>query len=40
MSAGRRIGAVLEHGQIAEMGPVTEIFDHPKTEAARRLLYQ
>ena len=32
--------AVLEHGQIAEMGTVTEIFDHPKTEAARRLLYQ
>lgn len=32
--------AVLEHGQIAEMGTVTEIFDHPKTEAARRLIYQ
>ena len=30
--------AVLDRGRIAELGPVREVFDHPKTKAARRLL--
>jgi D-methionine transport system ATP-binding protein len=31
--------AVLDEGQIAEQGKVRSVFDNPKTEAARRLLY-
>ena len=30
--------AVLDHGTVAELGPVEEVFAHPKTKAARRLL--
>ncbi len=31
--------AILNHGQVAETGLVTEVFSHPKTEAGRRLVY-
>lgn len=31
--------AILEYGQVAESGPVAEIFAHPKSEAGRRLVY-
>lgn len=30
--------AVLDHGQVAELGPVKEIFANPKTKAAERLI--
>ncbi len=30
--------AVLDHGSLAEMGTVREIFDNPKTDAAKRLI--
>ncbi len=30
--------AVLDHGEVAELGEVAEVFAHPKTRAARRLL--
>ena len=31
--------AILNHGEVAEIGQVTEVFSHPKTEAGRRLVY-
>ena len=31
--------AILDHGKVAEMGTVEEIFSNPKTEAGRRLVY-
>ena len=31
--------AILDHGQIAEQGEVTEVFSHPSSEAARRLVF-
>ncbi|MDR1390505.1 MAG: ATP-binding cassette domain-containing protein [Treponema sp.] len=31
--------AVLENGELAEQGPVKSVFNNPRTEAARRLLY-
>ena len=31
--------AVLEYGQVMETGTVEEVFSHPKTDAARRLVY-
>ena len=31
--------AILNHGEVAEIGAVTEVFSHPKTEAGRRLVY-
>ena len=31
--------AVLEHGQVMETGTVEEVFSHPKTDAARKLVY-
>ena len=31
--------AILNHGEVAEMGAVTEVFSHPQTEAGRRLVY-
>lgn len=30
--------AIIEQGQVAEMGEVSEIFDHPKSKAAKRLI--
>ena len=30
--------AVLDHGQLAEIGTVSEVFAHPKTKAAKRLI--
>ena len=32
--------AVLDHGKLAEVGPVREIFDNPKTNAAKSLLLE
>ena len=32
--------AILDNGQVAEEGPVTEIFSNPRTAAAKRLVYQ
>ena len=31
--------AVLEHGEVMETGTVEEVFSHPKTDAARKLVY-
>ena len=31
--------AILNHGQVAEIGAVTEVFSHPQSEAGRRLVY-
>lgn len=31
--------AILDHGEVAEQGEVTEVFSHPKSAAARRLVY-
>ena len=31
--------AILNHGQVAEIGAVEEVFSNPKTEASRRLVY-
>lgn len=31
--------AILDHGEVAEQGEVTEVFSHPKSEAARRLVF-
>ena len=31
--------AILNHGKVAEIGAVTEVFSNPKTEAGRRLVY-
>ena len=31
--------AILNHGKVAEIGAVTEVFSHPQTEAGRRLVY-
>ena len=31
--------AILNHGQVAEIGAVEEVFSNPKTEAGRRLVY-
>ena len=31
--------AILNHGQVAEIGAVTEVFSNPRTEAGRRLVY-
>ena len=31
--------AILNHGKVAEIGAVTEVFSKPKTEAGRRLVY-
>jgi D-methionine transport system ATP-binding protein len=31
--------AILDNGQVAEQGEVTEVFSHPKSEAARRLVF-
>ena len=31
--------AILNHGQVAEIGAVEEVFTNPKTEAGRRLVY-
>ena len=31
--------AILNHGQVAEIGVVTEVFSHPQSEAGRRLVY-
>lgn len=31
--------AILNHGQVAEIGEVTEVFSNPRTEASRRLVY-
>lgn len=32
--------AVLDHGKLAEIGPVKEVFDNPKTNAAKSLLLE
>ncbi|MCQ2452872.1 MAG: ATP-binding cassette domain-containing protein [Oscillospiraceae bacterium] len=32
--------AILDHGEVAEKGLVTEIFSNPQTAAAKRLVYQ
>jgi D-methionine transport system ATP-binding protein len=32
--------AVLDHGKLAEVGPVRDIFDNPKTNAAKSLLLE
>lgn len=31
--------AILNHGEVAEIGAVTDVFSHPQTEAGRRLVY-
>lgn len=31
--------AILDGGQVAEQGEVTEVFSHPKSQAARRLVF-
>lgn len=31
--------AILDNGEVAEQGEVTEVFSHPKSEAARRLVF-
>ena len=31
--------SILNHGEVAEIGAVTEVFSHPRTEAGRRLVY-
>ena len=31
--------AILDRGQVVECGPVSEIFDNPKTEAGRKLVF-
>ena len=31
--------AILNHGEVAEVGAVTDVFSHPQTEAGRRLVY-
>ena len=31
--------AILDHGEVAEQGEVTEVFSHPSSEAARRLVF-
>ena len=31
--------AILDGGRVAELGPVQDIFSHPSTDAARRLVY-
>ncbi len=31
--------AILNHGEVAEIGTVEEVFSNPKTEASRRLVY-
>ncbi|MCQ2385775.1 MAG: ATP-binding cassette domain-containing protein, partial [Clostridia bacterium] len=31
--------AILDNGEVAEQGEVAEIFSHPKTEAAKKLVY-
>ena len=31
--------AILDHGVVVEDGPVSEVFSHPKSEAARRLVF-
>ena len=31
--------AILNHGKVAEVGAVTDVFSHPQTEAGRRLVY-
>ena len=31
--------AILNHGKVAEIGTVEEVFSNPKTEAGRRLVY-
>ena len=31
--------AILDHGQVAETGAVSEVFAHPRSEAAKKLVY-
>lgn len=31
--------AILDHGEVAEQGEVTEVFSHPKSSAARKLVF-
>ncbi|MBR5230116.1 MAG: ATP-binding cassette domain-containing protein [Firmicutes bacterium] len=31
--------AILDHGEVVEQGPVSEVFAHPKSTAARRLVF-
>ncbi|MBQ7900264.1 MAG: ATP-binding cassette domain-containing protein, partial [Bacteroidales bacterium] len=31
--------AILDNGEVAEQGEVTEVFSHPKSEAAKRLVF-
>ena len=32
--------AVLDHGKLAEIGPVKDVFDNPKSNAAKSLLLE